>query len=101
MLHQLNETVVGDRSGKLFGHMSLHIAEVEMLHAPETPKMKAYLNGNDLAVRHHWGLLGGIPDQVTIEFLFEILAEPVHQVEYLCNFIFCDLHGKVLIINVL
>ena len=63
--------------------------------------MKEYLNGNDPAVRHHWGFLRGIPDQVIIEFLFEILAEPVRQIEYLCNFVFYGLSGKVLIINVL
>ncbi len=81
--------------------MPLHIALVKMLHTPETPKMKEYLNCNDLAVRHHWGLFGGVPDQVSIEFLFEILAELVRQIEYLRNFIFCDLHGKVLMINML
>ncbi len=70
-MHQLNETVVGDRSWKFYCQMPLHIALVKMLHTPETPKMKEYLNCNDLAVRHHWGLFGGVPDQVAIEFLFD------------------------------
>lgn len=100
-MDQFNEAVVGYRSGELSAHMLLHVIAVEVLHTPETAEMEEYLNGDDLAVGHDRFLLRCISDQVPIEFLLEILSEFIRQIEYLCNFILCDLHGNLLTFNML